>query len=287
MWAMWRRSGGTSGWWSGWRPGWGWRWRFRAACRPPRRRRGRWPVSRSALAGERTLTLVNRTRETIWPAAWPGSVSGRTGWTLAAGSSVSIVVPDRWNARLWGRTGCRFDAWTRRLSDRRLRRAVSVPGVGSDPGDAGRVRHGLLRSPRLLRRVDGRRLESADVHHHRARQDQESDLRQRLRAGCRVHVQRSDARWRCRSTAAAGSSPAFRRVHGFTPPATAAAAPTPRGVRRRATWPINYARVFKRAEPYAYSWSGDDATSVFTCAGGCDYRITFGVTPPGIGGPPG
>jgi hypothetical protein len=45
--------------------------------------------------------------------------------------------------------------------------------------------------------------------------------------------------------------------------------------------------VFKRAEPYAYSWSGDNATSVFTCAGGCDYRITFGVTPPAIGGPPG
>src|SRR5437764_12904325 len=53
------------------------------------------------------------------------------------------------------------------------------------------------------------------------------------------------------------------------------------------TWPINYALVFKRAEPYAYSWSGDDATSVFTCAGGCDYRVTFGVTPPAIGGPPG
>jgi len=45
--------------------------------------------------------------------------------------------------------------------------------------------------------------------------------------------------------------------------------------------------VFKRAEPYAYSWSGDDATSVFACAGGCDYRITFGVTPPAVGGPPG
>ena len=59
-------------------------------------------------ARERTITLVNRTRETIWPAAWPGSVSGRTGWTLRAGRSISITVPDHWNARLWGRTGCRF-----------------------------------------------------------------------------------------------------------------------------------------------------------------------------------
>lgn len=53
------------------------------------------------------------------------------------------------------------------------------------------------------------------------------------------------------------------------------------------TWPVNYALVFKRAEPYAYSWSGDDATSVFTCSGGCDYRIIFGVTPPAVGRPPG
>ncbi len=53
------------------------------------------------------------------------------------------------------------------------------------------------------------------------------------------------------------------------------------------TWPIDYARIFKRAEPYAYSWSGDDATSVFTCTGACGYRIVFGVTPPAIGGPPG
>jgi hypothetical protein len=52
------------------------------------------------------------------------------------------------------------------------------------------------------------------------------------------------------------------------------------------TWPIDYAKVFKRAEPYAYSWSGDDETSVFTCKGGCDYEIVFGVTPPSVAHPP-
>jgi hypothetical protein len=53
------------------------------------------------------------------------------------------------------------------------------------------------------------------------------------------------------------------------------------------TWPIDYAKLFKRAEPYAYSWSGDDATSVFTCSGHCGYRVVFGVTPRKVGGPPG
>ena len=46
-----------------------------------------------------------------------------------------------------------------------------------------------------------------------------------------------------------------------------------------ASWPVDYAAVFKRAEPYAYSYVDDDATSVFTCKGVCDYRITFGITP--------
>jgi hypothetical protein len=64
----------------------------------------------AATVGDRTLTLVNRTRETIWPAVWPGSVSGTTGWTLPPGKSLSLTVSDTWNARLWGRTGCHFDA---------------------------------------------------------------------------------------------------------------------------------------------------------------------------------
>jgi hypothetical protein len=65
------------------------------------------PAAGRAVAADRTVTLVNRTRETIWP--WPGSVSGMTGWTLPAGRSLSITVSDTWNARLWGRTGCQFD----------------------------------------------------------------------------------------------------------------------------------------------------------------------------------
>ena len=46
-----------------------------------------------------------------------------------------------------------------------------------------------------------------------------------------------------------------------------------------ARWPVDYAAVFKRAEPYAYSYVYDDATSTYVCSGQCDYRITFGLTP--------
>lgn len=44
-------------------------------------------------------------------------------------------------------------------------------------------------------------------------------------------------------------------------------------------WPVDYAAVFKRAEPYACSYAFDDATGTFTCYRDCNYRITFGLTP--------
>jgi hypothetical protein len=44
-------------------------------------------------------------------------------------------------------------------------------------------------------------------------------------------------------------------------------------------WPVDSAAVFKKAEPFAYSYVDDDATSVLTCAGECSYRITWGVSP--------
>jgi hypothetical protein len=52
----------------------------------------------------------------------------------------------------------------------------------------------------------------------------------------------------------------------------------PRAQCNPAKWPVDYAAVFKRAEPYAYSYVDDDATSVYTCQGQCDYQIVFGIT---------
>ena len=102
--------------------------------------------------------------------------------------------------------------------------------------------------------------------------------------GCLAPVgapRKSTARRRCASPAAAPiRSAASRPAPASAATAIAAAARSPRTARPARTWPIDYSKVFKRAEPFAYSWSGDDATSVFTCKGGCDYEIVFGVTPP-------
>lgn len=44
-------------------------------------------------------------------------------------------------------------------------------------------------------------------------------------------------------------------------------------------WPVDSAAVFKAADPNAYSYVNDDATSVFTYSGECGYRVTWGVSP--------
>ena len=241
----------------------------------------------SALGQQRTITLVNRTRETIWPAAWPGSLSGRTGWTLAAGRSVSIRVPDRWNGRLWGRTGCRFDARGQghcRTGD--CGRRYQCRGGGEIPAtlaeyDMDSFHHLDFYDVSM---VDGSNLPMyINIAHGKTRDRISADGCEQGH-GCTSTVRCPGAlQVRDAGRVIACISPCAR----FHTDRYCCQGQYAKGCSPARTWPIDYARVFKRAEPYAYSWSGDDPSSTFTCAGGCDYRITFGVTPPAVGGPPG
>ncbi len=244
------------------------------------------PAARPAVARERTITLINRTRETIWPAASPGSVSGKTGWTLRPGRSVSFKVPDHWNARLWGRTGCRFKHGRGHCQTGDCGRLYQCRGWGEIPAtlaeyDMDAYQHLDFYDVSM---VDGSNLPMYIRIAQGKTKNRISANGCERGVGCTSQVQCPAAlqvhhggqvvgcispcarfgtdRYCCRGQYAQGCSPAK-------------------------TWPIDYSKVFKRAEPYAYSWSGDDATSVFTCAGGCDYQIIFGVTPPAVGGPPG
>jgi Thaumatin family len=245
----------------------------------------RTPMARATHS--RTITLVNRTDETVWAAATPGALSGATGWRLAAGASVSVRVPDNYNARIWGRTGCRFGQGGRgHCQTGDCGRRFQCTGWGQIPAtlaefdldsydhldfyDVSMVDGSNL--PMYINTVGGRTPDKIDSHGCEVGHGCTATVR--CPKALQVHAagklvacispcaRFGTDRYCCRGQFAKGCSPAR-------------------------TWPVDYARVFKRAEPYAYSWSGDDATSVFTCAGGCSYRIVFGVTPPSVGGPPG
>lgn len=245
--------------------------------------RGEGPTSAattSAAGGPHTIFLVNRTEETVWVAAWPGSTAGRTGWTLPAGAGTSFTVPAGWNSRVWGRTGCHFGSADRGCATGDCDGRFQCKGWGAIPAtlaeynldsfagldfyDVSMVDGSNL--PMYIRVIRGEAEKSVDANGCLRFGVCTSEVKcpKALRVprgssdpvGCISPCARFGTdRYCCRGPFAAHCSPAR-------------------------TWPIDYAKVFKRAEPFAYSWSGDDATSVFTCKGGCDYEIVFGVTPP-------
>ncbi|OMO79950.1 Thaumatin [Corchorus capsularis] len=63
-------------------------------------------------ANAKNFTLVNQCKEPIWPAIInekSGKFHGE-GFKLDIGQSHFYSVPDGWSGRIWGRTGCDFDA---------------------------------------------------------------------------------------------------------------------------------------------------------------------------------
>jgi hypothetical protein len=243
-------------------------------------------VPAASAAGGHTVFMINNTDAPIWPAAWPGSSTGQTGWRLPAGAGTTFRVPNGWNARVWGRTGCHFSAGKGSCATGDCGGRYQCRGWGEIPAtlaewnldsfagldfyDVSMVDGSNL--PMYIRVIHGQADKSVDANGCLSPGvcTKEVHCPTALRVprgspdpiGCISPCARFGTnRYCCRGKFAAHCSPAR-------------------------TWPVDYAKVFKRAEPFAYSWSGDDPTSVFTCKGDCDYEIVFGVSPHGITAPP-
>jgi hypothetical protein len=229
----------------------------------------------------RTVTFVNKVSQTIWVAASPdaGEPLAATGWVLPAGQSVTIDVPNKWNGRFWGRTGCVFNS----------------SGVGHcETGDCGGLFQctGYGAIPATLAEYDMDAWDGMDfydvsmvdgsnlpmyINIAKGATPDKISADGCVAAGCTTPVDCPDplqvkvggAVVACESACAAFGTDQYCCQGAYS--SRTACDP--------AKWPVDYAAVFKKAEPYAYSYVDDDATSVYTCSGECDYRITFGVTP--------
>jgi Thaumatin family len=239
------------------------------------------PLPSGTPAGARTVTFVNRTDQTIWVAASPDASAplSATGWVLPVGQAVTTTVPNHWNGRFWGRTGCVFNS----------------SGMGHcQTGDCGGRFQctGWGTIPATLAEYDMDAWDGLDFYD--VSMVDGSNLPMYINiakggspdkispdgcvpAGCTHPVDCPSALQVKAGTAVVGCISACARFgtdqYCCRGPWSSRAACDP------AKWPVDYAAVFKTAEPYAYSYVDDDATSVFTCKGSCDYRITFGITP--------
>ena len=158
----------------------------------------------------------------------------------------------------------------RALPDRRLRRPVSVQGLGHDPCDTRRGELRRLARHGLLRRFDGRwQLELADVdqHHPFLAAAPKDKISQNgcVAAGCTKPVDCPSALDVKAGGKVVGCISACARLGGDQ--YCCRGQWSSRSACDPAKWPVDYAAVFKGAEPYAYSYVDDDATSVFTCVG--------------------
>ena len=230
----------------------------------------------------RTFTFVNHMAETIWVAASPGNAPAlltTTGWVLPAGHELTITVPNRWNGRFWGRTGCHFDSsGSGHCQTGDCGGMFECQGFGSIPATL--AEYDLDSWDNLdfydVSMVDGSNLPMY-INQSGGRGKDPISPDGCIPAGCTKAVVCPPVLQVHAGSAVVGCISAC--AHFETDEYCCRGPWSSRSVCNPKKWPVDYAAVFKRAEPYAYSYAYDDATSTFTCYGACDYRITFGITP--------
>ena len=230
----------------------------------------------------RLVTFVNDMAQTIWVAAAPNANTplAATGWVLPAGQSVTITTPNNLNTRFWGRTGCSFNsAGTGHCETGDCNGQFQCKGWGTIPATLAEVNFDAWDNLDFydVSMVDGSNLPMyINITKSSGGTKDKISSNGCVAAGCTKPVNCPSALDVKAGSAVVGCISACARLGGnqycCQGPYSSRAACNP------TTWPVDYAAVFKSAEPYAYSYVDDDATSVFTCSGVCDYRITFGLS---------
>ena len=241
--------------------------------------------SRKTLPGvptaARTITVVNSVDQTIWVASdrnkdHPLPV---TGWVLAPGQSTSFTVDDKWGGRIWGRTGCRFDTSGRgRCQTGDCGGVFQCTGSGATPATLAELTLDAWSGLDFydVSMVDGSNLPMYINIGHTTTKDPVSPTGCSA-GGCTKPVNCPSGPMQvtvgatvvaCRNACAAFNTDTYCCRGAWAGRANCVPS----------KWPTDYTKVFKDAEPYAYSYAFDDSATM-SCKGGCSYRITFGVSP--------
>lgn len=233
----------------------------------------------AAPAGARTLTIVNALDQTIWVASnrnakYPLSA---TGWRLAPGQRTTVSLPDKWGGRIWGRTGCTFDSSGHgHCQTGDCGGVFQCVGSGGIPATLGEFSLSAWGGMDFydVSMVDGANLPMYINIGHTSTKDPVSSTGCSS-GGCTKPVNCPSAMQvsaggkvvACETACAAFNTDAY----------CCRGAWSGRDKCIPSKWPVDYTKVFKNAEPYAYSYAYDDSATM-PCKGSCSYRVTFGVT---------
>lgn len=210
-----------------------------------------------ALVNGATFTVVNNCTQTIWPVISGTTPLNSTGFELPKGGNRVLQVPKGWVGRLWGRTGCIFNA--------NGQGSCSTGDCGTGRIDCNGIKFGdstatlaefsiesvnsmdfydisIVNGFNLPMIIEATGRSGQHCHSTGCTEDMNrlcpGDLRTKSGDACQN---------KCKATGTIGSS-----VCGLT----------------------NYLQLFKNACPMVFVFPTDDANAVFSCSTG-DYVITF------------
>lgn len=218
------------------------------------------PTAESA----RVFTLVNDCKSTIWPAITPGENFNGGGLALKPGQSVVFNAPVGWSGRIWGRTGCDFDAGGNGTCETGgCGSSLKCSASGQPPATLAEFTLAStdfydvslvdgFNLPVVVTAVGGQGNCSAAGCDGDLRDDCPSELAVRAPGGGPAVA--------CRSACDVFNTDVYccRGVFGNAVTCQ----------------PTYYSKKFKEACPGAYSYAYDDPTSIFTCTN-ADYIIAF------------
>jgi hypothetical protein len=241
------------------------------------------PAAPPAPTGYRQITIVNAVDQTVWAATnqnsqYPIAV---TGWKLAPGQSVTFNVPQAWGGRIWGRTGCSFNsAGVGRCETGDCGGVFQCVGSGATPATLAEMTLDSFDGLDFydVSMVDGTNLPMYINTTHSVSPDPVSTngcyqgvCTTAVKCPSAMQVKVDGQEVACETACAAFGGDDYCCTGAWSGRQNCIPA----------NWPVDYAKlVFKDAEPYAYSYAYDDSATM-ACKGGCDYRITFGITPGG------
>jgi hypothetical protein len=255
----------------------------RPAAPPASGSAGPVPPAQPVLAsGARRVTFVNHLSQEIWVAASPDTAHplAATGWALPPGQSVTITVPNKYNGRIWGRTGCVFHGNTGHCQTGDCDGRFQCTGWGTIPATLAEYNLDAWDSLDFydISMVDG---DNVPMYAYPTSGNAPSKVSPDgcVAAGCTTPVPCPMALQITAAGKVVACESPCAKLGGDQYCCRGQWAA--RSQCNPAKWPVDYAAIFKKAEPYAYSYVDDDATSVYTCKGTCNYDIVFGVTPGG------
>jgi hypothetical protein len=228
----------------------------------------------------RAFTFTNSCKQTVWVGALNGDpkyeLPENGGFQLDPGASHTVVLPDQWGGRFWGRTGCTFDkAGMGSCETADCGKKLQCAGSGGKPpatlaefqlaGFGGKDFYdvSLVDGYNLPMKVAPKAGTFMVSDPNNPYDCGDPGCASDLNATCPAELQQKNAAGMVVACLSAcekfGTDPYCCKGANGSPDTCP---------------PTNYSMIFKMACPTAYSYAYDDKTSTFTCKGK-DYDITF------------